>query len=71
MTAVDVAALAVELGFSEYTIREMARTKAIPGHKPTGKPRGPWRFAVGASLTIATMLGAAFSVGLMAGGASL
>ena len=41
---VDVAALAVELGFSEYTIREMARTKAIPGHKPTGKPRGPWRF---------------------------
>lgn len=41
---VDIFAMAKILGFHVDTVRTMARTKAIPGHKPTGKLRGTWRF---------------------------
>ena len=41
---VDAATLATILGFHVDTVRAMAKSKAIPGHKPTGKARGTWRF---------------------------
>lgn len=42
--AVDVAEMSRLLGYSEYVVRAMARNGAIPGHKPTGRPKGEWRF---------------------------